>query len=266
MHFSVTTESAALLSVHVQQFSTPLARLRWRRDAELRLAQTPGQVFVKPMGFLGSGGGFRLGSPALRSQVVFTGWQDADSFYRARGLPDGEGSPAPSSIDWALCEIVATRGSHFGRRPLSVAGMTEAGDVFASLTLGRATGRRLPRFFLEGARVGRYTRDAPGMILAVSAGWPTTGNCTFSLWESERDMVAFAYRHVEGHIKTVERKPPVLCEQLNARMRLIDAGGHSARAIGMPDRSERLAAARNASAAGWSNSRAGRWFPPTHSG
>jgi len=31
---------------------------------------------------------------------------------------------------------------------------------------------------------------------AVSAGWPPTGNCTISIWESEQHMLDFAYGDV----------------------------------------------------------------------
>jgi len=61
----------------------------------------------------------------------------------------------------------------------------------------------------EGARLGPITRQAPGLVSAVSAGWPPTGNCTITIWESEQQMHRFAYRDVEGHGQTVRREPPI---------------------------------------------------------
>src|SRR6185369_6148870 len=96
---------------------------------------------------------------------------------------------------------------------------------FAALTLGRVRSRSLPRFLREGARLESFVRPAPGLVTAVSAGWPPTGNCTISIWESEQHMLDFAYADVEGHGDTVRRDPPILIEQLNARLRVRRLGG-----------------------------------------
>jgi hypothetical protein len=125
---------------------------------------------------------------------------------------------------WSLFDVVSTRGSHYGSAPLSSRD-TVADGPFAALTLGRVRLRSLPRFLREGARLGPFPSQAPGMISAVSAGWPPTGNCTISLWESEQHMLRFAYGDVEGHGDTVRRDPPILAEQLNARLRVRRLGG-----------------------------------------
>jgi hypothetical protein len=77
----------------------------------------------------------------------------------------------------------------------------------------------------EGARLGPHIENAPGLVTACSAGIPLTGNCTLSIWESEKDMLNFAYRDRTGHGRTVRRDSPILAEQLNARMRLRRLGG-----------------------------------------
>lgn len=93
------------------------------------------------------------------------------------------------------------------------------------LTLGRTRSRDLVRFLREGTRLGAYIHGAPGLIGAYSAGLPLTGNCTVSIWESEEDMIQFAYRNTGGHGSTVRRDQPILAEQLGARMRLRRLGG-----------------------------------------
>ena len=44
------------------------------------------------------------------------------------------------------------------------------------------------------------------------------GNCTFSVWESQAAMHAFAYGPSAQHLRTARARPPILSEQLNARM------------------------------------------------
>lgn len=78
---------------------------------------------------------------------------------------------------------------------------------------------------------------------AISAGWPPTGNCTISIWESEQHMLSFAYGDVEGHGDTVRRDPPILAEQLNARLRVRRLDGSWGPGTMYPERLAQLAAA-----------------------
>jgi hypothetical protein len=98
------------------------------------------------------------------------------------------------------------------------------------------------RFLREGARLRRFVHGAPGLVTAYSAGVPLTGNCTLSLWESEDHMLSFAYRDGAGHGRTVRRDPPILVEQLNARLRLRRLGGSWGRDTLHAERLARLAA------------------------
>jgi hypothetical protein len=194
--------------------------------------------------FIGSGAsaGFGGGVPALGRQVLLTAWRgeaDFDHFLEqplAQHLAPGAGSW------WSLFDVASTRGSHYGSMPLSSRDAVADGP-FAALTLGRVRLRSLPRFLREGVRLGSFTRQAPGLVSAVSAGWPPTGNCTLSIWETEQHMLAFAYGDVEGHGDTVRRDPPILIEQLNARLRVRRLGGGWGDGTMHPERLTRLAAA-----------------------
>jgi hypothetical protein len=234
-----------LLAVHVADFASAQAAWRWRRFARSHLPAAPGLVFAKAMPFIGSGAsaGFGGGVPALGHQVLLTAWRQETDFERFLGQPLVEHLAAEARHSWwSLFDVVSTRGSHYGSAPLSGRD-TVADGPFAALTLGRVRLRSLPRFLREGARLGSFTRQAPGLVSAVSAGWPPTGNCTVSIWESEQHMLRFAYGDVEGHGGTVRRDPPILAEQLNARLRVSRLDGSWGRGTMYPERLAQLAAA-----------------------
>jgi hypothetical protein len=197
------------------------------------------------MPFIGSGAsaGFGAGLPALRRQVLLTAWRKTTDFERFLGQPLAQRLTTEARHSWwSLFDVVSTRGTHYGSAPLSSTEMVADGP-FAALTLGRVQLPSLPRFLREGARLGSFTREAQGLVSAVSAGWPPTGNCTISIWESEQHMLRFAYGDIEGHGNTVRRDPPILAEQLNARLRVRRLGGSWGGGTMHPDRLAALVAA-----------------------
>jgi heme-degrading monooxygenase HmoA len=220
---------APFLAVHLTSFHSPWNGLRWRRSAKRRMGSEPGVIFAKAMPFIGSlaSGGFGVGVPSVNSQILLTAWASSADFeeFLSSAL-HGDLVTKATYSGWILCEVALTKGAHHGMTPLVGTGVTDG--VFVALTLGRTTPRRLPIFLTEGVRLGSYTHDATGLVAAVSAGFPVTGNCTVSLWRSEADMHAFAYSEAEGHVRTIRRKPPILSEQINARLRLRRLGGDCA--------------------------------------
>jgi hypothetical protein len=234
-----------LLAAHVTDFASTQAAWRWRRSARNHLPTAPGLAFAKAMPFIGSGAsaGFGGGVPGLGRQVLLTAWRRETDFERFLDQPLMQRLATEARHSWwSLFEVVSTGGSHYGSAPLS-GGDKVADGTFAALTLGRVRLRSLPRFLREGARLGSFTRQAPGLVSAVSAGWPPTGNCTLSIWESEQHMLGFAYRDVEGHGDTVRRDPPILAEQMRARLRVRRLDGNWGRGTMYPQRLTRLAAA-----------------------
>lgn len=217
---------APLLAAHVTDFRGVHSPVVWRQAARQQLTSLPGLVFAKAMPFIGSrsSAGFGAGVPAARRQVLLTAWRTQPNFEAFLAHPLAERLAAQVNSWWALFEVASTRGSHYGATPVSPT--DPSSGAFAVLTLGRTRSRDLVRFLREGTRLGAYIRGAPGLITAYSAGLPLTGNCTVSIWESEEDMIRFAYRNTDGHGDTVRRDPPILAEQLNARMRLRRLGGN----------------------------------------
>lgn len=47
--------------------------------------------------------------------------------------------------------------------------------------------------------MGPFIHGANGLVTAYSAGFPLTGTCTVSLWQSEEHVHRFAYGDPEGH-------------------------------------------------------------------
>lgn len=236
---------APLLAAHVTDFRGVHSPVMWRHAARQQLTGLPGLVFAKAMPFIGSrsSAGFGAGVPAARRQVLLTAWRTQPDFEAFLAHPIAERLAAQVNSWWALFEVASTRGSHYGATPLSPTDVSSG--AFAVLTLGCIQSRDLVRFLREGTRLGTYIRGAPGLITAYSAGPPLTGNCTVSIWESEEDMIRFAYRNTDGHGDTVRRDPPILAEQLNARMRLRCLGGSWDPRTPHADRLARLVATLN---------------------
>lgn len=236
--------AGTLLAAHVTDFASTQTAWRWRRSARRCLPAAPGLVFAKAMPFIGSSAsaGFGGGVPALGRQILLTAWCQETDFERFLEQPLAQRLSAESHSWWSLFDVVSTRGSHHGSVPLSGRDAVADGP-FAALTLGRVRLRSLPRFLREGTRLGPFTRQAPGLVSAVSAGWPPTGNCTISIWESEQHMLRFAYGDAEGHGDTVRRDPPILAEQLNARLRVRRLDGRWGVGTMHPERLARLAVA-----------------------
>jgi len=226
--------SGAFLATHLTDFPTAVAAARWRRGARVSIESFPGLAMALALPMLGSRAraGFGGGTPALGTQVLLSAWRNESDFETFRRSPLAaalaEGSDRGA---WVLFEVASTRGSFRGAGPLS-SGSDPSGP-FAALTLGRSRPLALGRFIREGIRLGPLLADAPGLVTAFSAGNPLSGNCTLSLWESEGQMVDFAYGEPGGHRQTASRTPPILREQLNARLRLRSCGGDLAR-VGIP--------------------------------
>lgn len=197
-------------------FDSTIAAVRWRRKVEARLPRAPGIGFARILSSAGRkhDAGF-AGTPDLRRQILVSSWADlaaSDRFDEqiADGVVDGR--------RWRFAgEVYRTTGSHFGHRPLRPSADAPDGPI-AVLTLGRTSWRNLVRFIRHGWRLAPIIRAAPGLITALSAGSPLTGNCTFSVWESQDAMHAFAYGLSAQHLRTARARPPILSEQLNARM------------------------------------------------
>lgn len=201
-----------LVTIQVADFARMRDVVAWRRRV-----RPAGASLVKLLSTPGSrpSGGFRIGGPAaMLRQVALVAWEGGEG-----DLPAPEGATAAWT---ATLRAFRTRGSHHGRRPIVPAAEPRPGAPIAAITLGRAHPADVPRFIGHGVGLAAPTLDAPGLITALTAGSPLTGNLTFSLWTSEQAMVDFAYGGDArpGHAATVRAhgRSRILREQLNARL------------------------------------------------
>lgn len=110
--------------------------------------------------------------------------------------------------------------------PVPAGGDRHDGPV-AAITRARLRPTRAPSFWRSVPPVVDDLRRAPGSRLAIGFGEaPVLLQGTFSLWESDRDLVGFAYR-TAAHREAVARTEPArwYAEELFARFAVRDVTG-----------------------------------------
>lgn len=223
---------APFASVHVADFRSRASMLRWRLRARRSLGNPQGLRFAKVLASLGTKdrSGFGAGRTELRRVVVVAAWaSEADLDRFLASSPVARALHEQTAHAWTVrLAALSSRGAHRGVNPFP-ARQTERAEIdgpIAVLTLGRSSVRALRRFvYRETPPATRALFDSPGLITAISAGLPPTGNVTFSVWSSAADMVRFAY---DGpHRQTIDRnrRRPVLVDQLNVRFRPLRVDG-----------------------------------------
>ena len=221
---------AAYFSAHVTDFASVRDLLAWRRSARRALPAADGVAFAKALRQIAgrTTQGFGPGPPHPRRLLLLAAWSSPEAFDAFRAGPLGRALTDDSAFGWhVLARTTRTRGSYYGHRPLAAPdGDGHGAGPVAVITLGRTTRRTLGRFLWHGGRLASDVLRAPGLISAVSAGLPLTGNATFSIWDSTDAMLAFSYGETaRGHLRTARARPAILTEQLNARFQLLRIEG-----------------------------------------
>ncbi|MBE9583675.1 DUF3291 domain-containing protein [Mucilaginibacter sp. JRF] len=127
-----------------------------------------------------------------------------------------------------LCEPLQSHGKWDGKEPFKTT-IADSEYQGAIAVLTRATIRlnRLKNFWANVDGVANLMKDAPGYIMSVGIGEaPVYRQATFSLWQSEEQMKAFAYKsreHAEVIKKT--RQENWYSEELFARFKPIASYG-----------------------------------------
>ena len=191
------------------------------------LRGTPGLRFAKLLG-TGSGRTFTPRDADPHHWALLTTWDDqgaADAFAGSR-LVRGWDSVAQEQLRVRMATLSA-RGQWSGVEPFSPAAPPSYDGPIAAVTRARLRASRALSFWRAVPPVVDALTVAPGLRLAVGIGEAPIGlQGTFSLWDSSRALVDFAYRS-PAHVATVQRTEPArwYAEELFARFAVLEIEG-----------------------------------------
>ncbi|MCS7057157.1 MAG: hypothetical protein NZM18_13390 [Thermoflexales bacterium] len=176
-----------------------LAQMAFARPA---LRHTPGLRFWK---LLGMGDGFSL-RPNLSGYGLLAVWalpEYADAFFSAAPIMRHFRSRADEC--WTIRMVaIQSRGAWSGMNPFEPDAAPDDGPL-AILTRATIRWRCLAAFWSSVPGTNHALIGAPGLVLSVGIGEaPVVRQATFSLWRSEADMRAFAYR-TSAHAQVIRR-------------------------------------------------------------
>jgi hypothetical protein len=210
---------------------TGVVRALWRMASHRQaLARTPGLRFWRLLG-TGEGRRFTSADADPHHWALFAVWDSED---HRRAYEEGRLAASWRSIaheHWqAELRPLDWHGSWGGRDPfegIARGGRPEAGRPVAALTRARVRPAAWSAFQRSVPAVAADTVRAPGLRLAIGIGEAPIGlQATFSLWDDERSLRAFAYG-TQAHAAVVERtrSDRWYAEELFARFALTAAHG-----------------------------------------
>jgi hypothetical protein len=184
--------------------------LQQMQTAKKPLSCIPGLLFFKLLGS-GHGNGFSL-KPDFSTFALLCSWENlkvAQSFF--------EESPVFASFKdhtieyWTLyMHTLVSHGKWSGVSPFKPVNNTKADahEVVAVITRASLHTKHLLNFWKHVPSVSQAIQNRPGLIFTKGIGEvPLIHQATFSLWNSQKDMMAFAYQnplHTEVIKKTRE--------------------------------------------------------------
>lgn len=192
--------------------------LKQMRYGPIDLLRQPGLLFGKVMGS-GDGVGFSA-KPNLKVWAVIAVWEEESAFLRWHsGTWLGEFTSKAEEHITILQYAVRARGLWNGRQPFPIEEPPESQSLRAVITRGTIRPSMLLKFWSTVPSTSRATERAKGRLFSVGIGEvPWFEQATWSLWESEDAMRAFA--HGSAAHKAAIRKTHTLnwySEELFAR-------------------------------------------------
>ncbi|WBQ08322.1 hypothetical protein [Kribbella sp. CA-293567] len=192
-----------------------------------RLRRTPGLRFATLLG-TSSGRTFTPRDADLHHWALLTVWDEieaADDF--GRGPLVGSWEAAAQERLRVRMTPLSSRGRWSGSEPFRLADRPAQAGPVAAITRARLRPSRALSFWRAVPPVVSDLTEAPGLRLAIGIGEAPIGlQGTFSLWDSGKTLVDFAYRG-EAHRAAVERTEPArwYAEELFARFAVREIEG-----------------------------------------
>ena len=156
------------------------------------LRNVPGLRLAKALGS-GHDGGFGLRPSASRQGLfaVFGSQADADAFLQTSPIPQAYAARSREFLSVKL-RATSSRGAWGGAAMVATVPAPTAGPV-AALTRASIRPGRARDFWAHSPASESALQQAPGCLLAVGLGEaPILRQATFSLWESQAEMDAYA--------------------------------------------------------------------------
>ncbi|SEJ75074.1 hypothetical protein SAMN05192553_11133 [Cyclobacterium xiamenense] len=197
-------------------------RNRWWAFNQMQLALSPirqvdGVSFFKLMG-TGGGFGFSL-KPDFRTYALLLVWKNAAfaRMYSESEIYKRFSQQCKSNFTyWMRCS--QCHGSWNGKQPFAVTAKATSEGPIMVITRARVKLRKIPRFlrFVPGS--SRSAEKADGLLFTKGIGeWPAIEQATFSYWQSQQKMEAYAYQTAHRKIIQKVKKEGWYKEELFAR-------------------------------------------------
>lgn len=212
-------------------FRYPAGERLWgmRQMAEMRrpLQGVDGLNFYKLLG-TGGGSGYDIW-PDFGTYGLLGAWESlaaAEEFHRNHAVHRAFTGHSEEVYTLHLVPLLS-RGAWSGINPFLAEAPTPDGPL-AVLTRATIRPRYIIPFWRRVAGVARSLEGREGLLFTKGVGeLPWVEQATFSVWRSERDMMAFAYGRGQSHTEAVARtrKAHGFSEELYARFRVVQEQG-----------------------------------------
>lgn len=185
------------------------------------LKKSEGISFFKLLG-TGSGFGFSL-KPDFRTYALLIVWRDrlaAKQYTLSDAYLRFNTQCRTNFTYWMGC--TQSHGTWAGENPFKADHKYLSGPVMV-ITRARVRWLKILRFLQNVSNASKSAENAPGLIFTKGIGeWPGIEQATFSFWESQEAMQAYAYRDEHKKIISLVKKEGWYKEELFARFIPVD--------------------------------------------